>query len=221
MSGRPVIAIDGPAGSGKSTLARRLAVTLDLPYLNTGIMYRALTLEALRSGLDLDDGPGLGALARRMRFELNTTVRPPGLLIDGAEPATDLASPSVESSVSHVARHLEVRTVLRAEQRRLSEHGGVVEGRDIGTVVAPDADAKIFLEGAESARVARRTQERSDDRPEHTGAALAARDALDARTNPLEPAPDAVAIDTTGLDADGVFEAALAVVRRALERRGR
>lgn len=216
---RPVIAIDGPAGSGKSTLARRLAVTLDLPYLNTGLMYRALTLEALRRGLDLDDGPGLGALARGMTFELNTTFRPPDLLIDGAEPATDLASPSVESSVSHVARHLEVRAVLRAEQRRLSQRGGVVEGRDIGTQVVPDADAKIFLAAAESERVSRRTRERSDARPEHTGAALAARDALDARTNPLEPAPDAVAIDTTGLDADGVYEAALAVVRDALGRR--
>lgn len=218
MSRRPVIAIDGPAGSGKSTLARRLAVTLDLPYLNTGLMYRALTLEALRTGLDLDDGSSLGALARRMRFELNTTVRPFELLIDGAEPAADLASPSVESSVSHVARHLEVRAALRAEQRRLADRGGVVEGRDIGTVVAPDADAKIFLEAAASERVARRTQERSG-RAEHTGAALAARDALDARTNPLEPAPDAVAIDTTGLDADGVFDAALAIVREALERR--
>lgn len=215
---RPVIAIDGPAGSGKSTLARRLAVTLDLPYLNTGLMYRALTLEALHTGLDLDDGPDLGALARRMRFELNSMVRPPELLIDGAEPDTDLASPSVESSVSHVARHLEVRAVLRAEQRRLAAHGGVVEGRDIGTVVLPGADAKIFLEAAQSERVARRTQERSG-RPEHTGAALAARDAMDARTNPLEPAPDAVPIDTTRLDADGVFEAALAIVRDALERR--
>jgi cytidylate kinase len=217
---RPLIAIDGPAGSGKSTLARRLAVTLDLPYVNTGVMYRALTLEALRRVIDPHDGPGLATLAGRMRFDLDTTVRPPELVIDGERPDPELTAPHVESTVSEVARHPEVRGVLRAAQRSLCEGGGVVEGRDIGTVVAPDADVKIFLEAEQTERIARRTQERGSS-PEPVGRALSDRDALDARTNPLEPAADAVAIDTTGMDADAVYEAALAVVRARLAEAGR
>jgi len=118
-----------------------------------------------------------------------------------------------------VSRHPEVRTVLRDEQRRLSERGGVVEGRDIGTVVAPKADVKIFLEAEERTRVARRAGERARV-DHHVAQELAARDALDARTNPMEPAEDAVTIDTTELDADGVFAVALAVARARLEERG-
>lgn len=212
MKPRPVIAIDGPAGAGKSTLARRLAEALDLPYLNTGLMYRAVTLRALREEVDPNDGPALAELASRMTFDLNASMRPPELAIDGEEPDPSLVSAEVESRVSRVARHPEVRQVLRAEQRRLSEDGGVVEGRDIGTIVAPRAEVKIFLEARESERIARRSSERrktSDD----VGRALSSRDALDASTNPLEPAGDAVAIDTTALEPDAVFEAALAIVR--------
>jgi cytidylate kinase len=213
-----VVAIDGPAGSGKSTLARRLAETLDLPYVNTGLMYRALTLEARLRGVSPHDGPGMAELASRMSFDLDTRARPPSLLIDGRAPGGELASPEVESTVSTVARHPEVRAVLRAEQRRLSEGGGVVEGRDIGTVVAPDAVAKIFLVAEVSERVSRRSSERGRA-PHDVAGALSARDALDARTNPLEPAPDAVPIDTTAMGSDEVYEAALAIVRRALRDR--
>lgn len=209
---RPVIAIDGPAGSGKSTLARRLAQTLDLPYLNTGLMYRALTLRALREGIDTSHGPGLAELGRRMRFDLDTSLRPAELSVDGRPPDRGLTSPEVESTVSVVARHPEVREVLRAEQRRLCEGGGVVEGRDIGTVVAPTADVKIFLGADERERIARRAGERPAVRTE-VGRALSARDALDAGTNPLEPAHDAVAIDTTGMGRDTVYERALEVIR--------
>jgi CMP/dCMP kinase len=219
VSRRPLIAIDGPAGSGKSTLARRLAETLDLPYLNTGLMYRALTFEALRAGVDPGDGPGLAALASRMRFDLDPTVRPVELVIEGERPDPNLMSPEVESMVSLVARHPEVREVLRAEQRRLSQGGGVVEGRDTGTVVAPDADVKLFLQAEETERIARRSHERGD-LAEPVGRALSQRDALDARTNPLEPAADAVAIDTTGVEADATFEEALGVVRARLRERG-
>lgn len=215
---RPLIAIDGPAGSGKSTLARRLAEAFVLPYLNTGLMYRALALRAIREGVDPHDAEGLAELARTLTFDLDLTVHPPSLVIDGSGPDTDLTSPEVESSVSRVARHPEVRAVLRAEQRRLSENGGVVEGRDIGTIVTPDADAKLYLEAEEGARVLRRAGERSP-RDYRIAAELAARDALDARTNPLEPAEDAVAIDTTNMDADEVFAVALAVVRARLEER--
>jgi CMP/dCMP kinase len=215
-----IVAIDGPAGSGKSTLARRLAQTLDLPYLNTGLMYRALTLQALQRGIDPDDADGLAALAREITFDLDWRVRPPELTIDGSRASEQLQSADVESTVSRVARHPHVREVLRAEQRRLSERGGVVEGRDIGTVVAPHADVKLYLQAAQSERISRRINERSVP-AEPLGDALSARDALDARTNPLRPASDAVAIDTTGMTSDQVYEKALAKTRARLAQRGR
>jgi cytidylate kinase len=215
-----IVAIDGPAGSGKSTLARRLAQSLDLPYLNTGLMYRALTLHALQRGIDPDDADGLAALAREITFDLDWRVRPPELTIDGSRASEQLQSADVESTVSRVARHPHVREVLRAEQRRLSERGGVVEGRDIGTVVAPHADVKLYLQAAQSERISRRINERSAP-AEPLGDALSARDALDARTNPLRPASDAVAIDTTGMTSDQVYEKALATTRARLAQRGR
>jgi cytidylate kinase len=205
------VAIDGPAGSGKSTLARRLAHRLGLPYVNTGLMYRAVTLRALRRGVDLDDGVALGRLAGEITFDLDSSVRPPELSIGGETPDPDLTSPEVESRVSAVARHPQVRAALRAEQRRLSAGGGVVEGRDIGTVVAPDADVKIFLQADASERVSRRAAERAAVAHE-VGQAMSTRDELDALTNPLEPASDAVALDTTGRGPDEVFEAALTLV---------
>jgi cytidylate kinase len=211
VSRSPLVAIDGPAGSGKSTLARRLAERLGLPYVNTGLMYRAVTLRALVAGVDLDDGVALGRLAEEITFDLDSSVRPPELSIDGRAPGLDLTTPEVESSVSVVARHPQVRAALRAEQRRLGAGGGVVEGRDIGTVVAPDADVKIFLQADESERIARRAGERAVVARE-VGEALSSRDELDAKTNPLEPASDAVALDTTGRGPDEVFEAALALV---------
>lgn len=215
-----IVAIDGPAGSGKSTLAQRLAQTLDLPYLNTGLMYRALTLHALQRGVDPDDADGLAAIAREITFDLDWRVRPPELTIDGSRASEQLQSAYVESRVSRVARHPRVREVLRAEQRRLSERGGVVEGRDIGTVVAPHADVKLYLQAAQSERISRRINERSAP-AEPVGDALSARDALDARTNPLRPAGDTVAIDTTGMTSDQVYEKALATIQARLAQRGR
>jgi cytidylate kinase len=153
-----------------------------------------------------------------MAFDLDMSLRPPELAIDGGAPDPRVTSPEVESTVSLVARHPEVRAVLRAEQRRLGEPGAVVEGRDIGTAVAPSADVKLFLGADEEVRIARRATERRD-RDAEVGRALSARDALDANTNPLEPAPDAVAIDTTGLGAEAVYERALAVIRSAIEGR--
>jgi cytidylate kinase len=215
-----VVAIDGPAGSGKSTLARRLALTLDLPYINTGLMYRALTLEALQRGVDPDDADGLAVLAKEITFDLDRRVRPPELTIDGSRGSEQLQSADVESRVSRVARHPHVREVLRAEQRRLSERGGVVEGRDIGAVVTPHADVKLYLQAAQSERISRRINERTTS-AEPVGDALSARDALDARTNPFRPADDAIAIDTTGMTSDQVYEKALATTRARLAQRGR
>ena len=208
-----LIAIDGPAGSGKSTLARRLAVELGLPYVNTGLMYRALAVRAVREGVDPDDEPALEVLARSIGFSLDSTVEPPGLSIDGRAPEEALTSPEVESTVSRVARHPEVRAVLRDEQRRLGSGGAVMEGRDIGTVVAPGAPLKLFLVAHPQERVERRAQEREAHSKE-IAEALETRDALDARTNPLEPAGDAVEIDTTDLDPDEVLARALELARQ-------
>jgi cytidylate kinase len=217
---RPVIAIDGSAGAGKSTLARRLASVLDLPYLNTGLMYRALTLRAIREAADVGDGKGLAALATRISFDLDPSLRPPALSIDGEAHDPALLSAEVESTVSVIARHPEVRVHLRAEQRRLAAGGGVVEGRDIGSVVAPAADAKIFLRAEPAERIARRASERPEVKGD-VGRALTARDELDADTNPLEPAADALVIDTTAMSAEEVFDVALEFVRKRLGVRGR
>lgn len=191
-----VVAIDGAAGSGKSTLARALASALDLPYVNTGSMYRAVAREALQRGIDADDAGTLASVARSLHFTLDED-RPRSVLIDGVPPGPELSSGEVEAVVSAVSRHREVRDVLRAAQRRLGLDGAVMEGRDIGTVVFPDADVKVFLRAAEDERAVRRQAERGSVDPA-LAAALERRDELDARTTPLEPAPDAHVVDSTG-----------------------
>jgi cytidylate kinase len=209
-----VVAIDGPAGAGKTTLARRLAEALGLPFVSTGLMYRALAELALQKGIDPEDGPALAPLASTIAFSLGGGPVTE-LLIDGRQPDPSLTSSGVEALVSRVARHPEVRAVLRAAQRRLGAAGGVMEGRDIGTAVFPDADVKIFLSALPAVRAGRREEERGGGK--EVADAVAARDSLDARTNPLVPAGDAHVLDTTVLSRDEAFEEALGVVLDALK----
>jgi CMP/dCMP kinase len=208
-----VVAIDGAAGSGKSTLARALAVALGLAYVNTGSMYRALTGAALRAGVDLDDEAALLRVVERLRFTLREGF-PPELEVEGWSPEA-LTAPEVETQVSRAARHPAVRLVMRRLQRGFGERdGAVMEGRDIGTAVFPDAPVKIFLTADPNARGSRRLAERSPDRG--VVHALHARDEQDARVNPLEPAADAAVIDTTDLTTEETVARALELVRDRL-----
>jgi cytidylate kinase len=207
-----LIAIDGPAGSGKSTLAEALARALDLPYINTGLMYRALAAAAARAQADVDDPEVLVDLARGLRFEV-AGHHPAHLRVEGYE-GSELTTATVESTVSAVARHPKVRRWMRAAQRRLGAEGAVMEGRDIGTEVFPAADVKLFLRADARARAARRAEERAAS-TDDVGGAMRQRDRRDARTTPLEPASDAIVLDTT---ARGVEET-LAQARRLIEER--
>lgn len=207
---RTIIAIDGPAGSGKSTLARRLAEALGLPYLNTGSMYRALAARALVRGVSPEDEGALLDLLSTMSFDIDGAPIP-SLRIDGTEPGEELVGTPVEAAVSTVARHPAVRHAMRDLQRGLGAPGAVVEGRDIGSVVFPGADVKLFLVADEDARRARRRRERGGD--DAVAEALTDRDRRDARVNAPVPPAGAVVLDTAALDAEQTFAAALEAVR--------
>ncbi len=210
-AGSFVVAIDGAAGSGKSTLARALASAIGLPYVNTGSMYRAITLAAIDQGVDPDDAEGITNLMSTFRFTLGDgPLRE--LWIDGKPASEALTSHEVEAAVSRVARHPKLRALMRQAQRQLGADGAVMEGRDIASVVFPEADVKIYLVADQTVRADRRLAER-DPAPDPAGA-LSARDAKDSTVNPFEPQPDAVVIDTTDIDATAVLELALAIVGR-------
>jgi CMP/dCMP kinase len=208
-----VVAIDGPAGAGKSTLARGLAQELGVPYVNTGLMYRSVASVALREGVDPSDDEALRGIAAALEFALDESTTPV-LTVDGKRPGAELATAEVEAVVSAVARHPGVRAVLRAEQRALGAGGSVMEGRDIGTVVFPDADVKVFLRAEPDERISRRKAERGT-RDETLGQALELRDALDAKTNPLVPAADAHLVDTTGRAPEEVLRQVLELIETA------
>lgn len=210
MSGTRVIAIDGAAGSGKSTLARGLGRALALPYINTGLMYRAVAAAALEEGVSPYDAAGLAAIAVDLRYRM-TDSDPPELEIEGWPPDR-LITLEVERTVSAVARHPEVRAPMRAAQRALGEPGAVMEGRDIASVVFPDAAVKLYLRADPDARAARRAQERTGD-DGNVQADLHARDRWDERTNPLVPAEGAQVLDTGRLDVGETLEAALTLVK--------
>jgi cytidylate kinase len=209
MTSPAVVAIDGAAGSGKSTLARALARRLHLPYVNTGLMYRALAAAAVDRGVVEGDGPTLAAIAEGLRFE----VVDGQLHVEGYSDA-DLSSGKVEASVSRVAGHAPVRAVMRSRQRLLGVDGAVMEGRDIGSIVFPDAPVKLFLVADPSERARRRSSERSNGVREEVETALHDRDRRDARTVAHVPTTDADVIDTGALDANQTLAAALEVIRR-------
>jgi cytidylate kinase len=209
-----VVAIDGAAGSGKSTLARLMSDVLGLPYVNTGSMYRALTLAARRAGVDVEDEGALAALIGTLHFSLSGDA-PAELWIGGAPPSDDLESADVEAHVSAVAKHPRVRTAMRAAQRALGEGGAVMEGRDIGSAVFPDAPVKFYLVANAEERAGRRVDERG---AEAAAGALHARDRRDAEVNPFVPPRDAVVLDTGDLDVNATLAAALeAIAERAPE----
>lgn len=203
----PLIAIDGAAGSGKTTLARGLSGALGLPYVNTGLMYRYLTRKALEQGVPVHDGPALAHLAETIEFAIGPSAT---LVIDGGDPDHGLSAADVEANVSAVSRHPEVRSVLREVQRRLGAAGAVMEGRDIGSVVFPDAELKIFLEASAQERAARRVNERGG--AEHLAAELASRDAKDSKVVAHVPSDGAVVVDTSGKSIEEVLAEALALV---------
>jgi cytidylate kinase len=212
---RLILAIDGPSGAGKGTVARAVAAELGYRHVDSGAMYRAIGWKSVRDGLALDDEQAVARLASHSRIDLSGAR----VTIDGIDVTREIRTPAIDRAAARVARLPGVRAILVARQRELGEGGGIVmEGRDIGTVVFPQADAKIYLDAAPSERARRRAGD-----PAHSGGsavvdevatALTARDELDRtrQSSPLYAAPDAAIIDTTGKSVTEVVEEVMRVV---------
>lgn len=208
-----VIAIDGPSGVGKTTVSRLVAGRLGWPALDTGALYRAVTLAVLRAGLDPADGGAITALLPSLVVGFEEGA----VFLNGEEVSDAVRAPHVTEAVSAVSARTEVRRALVPLQRRwVEEHGGsaVVEGRDIGTVVFPDAEVKVFLTARPEVRAARRARQQGSSLGETAGD-LARRDRADStrETSPLRPAEDAIPIETSELNAQQVADRVLALVR--------
>jgi cytidylate kinase len=197
-----VIAIDGPAGSGKSTVARAVAQSLGLQYLDTGAMYRSVAYAVLRAGGDPSDGDFAANTARTMDLHVGLDI----VTVNGVDATVEIRGPEVTRAVSLVAANPAVRVEMVSRQREWAERrgGGVLEGRDIGTVVFPDADLKVYLTADPAERARRRAKEVSDLDYDMVAADLARRDALDSSRaiDPLAEATDAIVVDTTGLSIE-------------------
>jgi cytidylate kinase len=214
-----IIAIDGPSGAGKGTIARGVAARLDYRHVDTGAMYRAVAWKARRDGVDLANEPAVAALATDLRLEIGDGI----VRVEGEDIGAAIRTPEIDAAAALVARQPRVREILNAQQRALGRDGGIVmEGRDIGTVVFPDADVKVFLDASAEERARRRAHD-----PSHaagrTGAAIAeVATALEARDHsdrtraaaPLVRAADAIEIDTTDLSIDGVIDAVMQLVQQ-------
>jgi cytidylate kinase len=221
-----VVAMDGPSGTGKSTVSRRLAAACGAAYLDTGAMYRALTLAVLRTGLD-GAAPGAADVAVAAANDLESVTDPaaPAIRLAGEDVEAEIRGPAVTAAVSAVSAVPQVRAALVQRQRELiakavASHGGiVVEGRDIGSVVVPDAPLKVYLTASEEIRAARRAaQDRKAGRDGDTARVLAAvrrRDRLDStrKTSPSHAAADALVLDTDELSVDDVLAELLRLVR--------
>jgi cytidylate kinase len=213
----PVIALDGPSGSGKSTAGRALAKRLGFVYVDSGAMYRALALAAVRAGVDFDDEASLAALAERCRIELTSDCR---VLLDGEDVSLEIRTPLVTTAASRVSTHPSVRREMVRQQRQLGRDGGVVmDGRDIGSAVFPDAEIKFFIDAALRRRAERRQAELAGRgvamTVEEVEQAVRDRDEQDSKraASPLIRVEGAVLVDTTDLDPDEVVERLLDVIR--------
>ena len=220
-----IIAIDGPAGAGKSTVASRLARKLGYVNLESGAMYRALALKAIENDISFDDEPALTELAHNSRVKLEPTIGGNRVTLDGRDITQRVRETDVSEAASRVSVHPKVREWMVARQRELGVNGGVVmEGRDIGTVVFPDADIKIFLDADPVIREQRRIQQQHSRgaSADSMAAELRERDRRDrTRANsPLEPATDAVVLDSTALSEDAVLDRVSALVEVKIGRQG-
>ena len=224
MSRPLIIAIDGPSGAGKGTVARAVASELGYRHVDSGAMYRAVGWKAVRDGVALDDEAAVARVAEASVIHVGTDR----VIVDGDDVTREIRTPEIDSAAASVARLPRVRTVLVARQREVGENGGIVmEGRDIGTVVFPRADVKIYLDAAPEERARRRAAD-----PAHSGGPAAVadvatllteRDRLDSTrtTSPLYAAADAIVVDTTGKSVDAVVKEVLGVVEaRGLEAGG-
>jgi cytidylate kinase len=207
-----VIAIDGPAGSGKSTVARMLATRLGLEYLDTGAMYRAVTFAAMRRGIDPADSDPVAQLAKSVEMEVGET----GVRVDGVDASIEIRGPEVSRAVSVVAANPRVREELVRRQREWAHKrdGGVLEGRDIGTVVFPDAVLKLYLTARPEVRAERRTAETSELGYDTVLADIIRRDAYDSgrEASPLQQAADSVEVDTSDMTLDEILETIVKLV---------
>lgn len=223
---RGVVALDGPSGTGKSTVAKRLAMALDARYLDTGSMYRAITVAVLRAGVDPADAVKVAEAADNAVLVVGTDPSAPGITLDGDDVSVEIRGPEVTLAVSPVSATAHVRELLVAQQRAIiadaidTVGGIVVEGRDIGTVVSPDAPLKVYLTASEDARARRRTKQDNAAGRESTLDAVLKdvqrRDNYDSSraVSPLKAAEDAVEVDTTDLDLAGTVDALLDLVER-------